>query len=61
MLQIFKNGENMITTHIRKWGNSLARYLGAEGVLAPDPQSWIASPENLLVKLTPSKIMSWHW
>jgi len=37
------------------------RYLGPEGVLAPDPQSWIASPENLLIKLTPAKIMSWHW
>ncbi len=37
------------------------RYLGEEGVLAADPQSWIASPENLLIKLTPSKIMSWHW
>jgi PPOX class probable F420-dependent enzyme len=36
------------------------RYLGPEGVLAPDPQSWIASPENLLIKLTPAKIMSWR-
>ena len=37
------------------------RYLGPEGVLAPDPQSWITSPENLLIKLTPTKIMSWSW
>jgi hypothetical protein len=37
------------------------RYLGPEGVLAADPQSWIASPENLLIKLTPAKILSWHW
>ena len=36
------------------------RYLGSEGVLAPDPQSWIADPENLLIKLTPAKIISWH-
>ncbi len=36
------------------------RYLGPEGVLAPDPQSWMADPENLLIKLTPTKIMSWH-
>jgi nitroimidazol reductase NimA-like FMN-containing flavoprotein (pyridoxamine 5'-phosphate oxidase superfamily) len=36
------------------------RYLGPQGVLDPDPQSWIASPEALLIKLTPSKIMSWH-
>jgi len=37
------------------------RYLGPEGVLAKDPQSWIADPENLLIKLTPAKIMSWGW
>jgi hypothetical protein len=29
------------------------RYLGPEGVLAPDPQSWISDPENLLIKLNP--------
>jgi len=34
------------------------RYLGEQGVLAPDPQSWIVDPENLLIKLTPAKIMS---
>ena len=37
------------------------RYLGPEGVLAKDPQSWIADSENLLIKLTPAKIMSWGW
>ncbi|MBE3039730.1 MAG: pyridoxamine 5'-phosphate oxidase family protein [Chloroflexi bacterium] len=37
------------------------RYLGPEGVLAKDPQSWIADPENLLIKLIPAKIMSWGW
>jgi nitroimidazol reductase NimA-like FMN-containing flavoprotein (pyridoxamine 5'-phosphate oxidase superfamily) len=36
------------------------RYLGPEGVLAPDPQSWIHDPENLLIKLAPKKIMSWY-
>ena len=35
------------------------RYLGAEGVLADDPQSWIKDPENLLIKLTPAFIKSW--
>ncbi len=35
------------------------RYLGPEGVLAPDPQSWIHSPENLVIKLAPSKTYSW--
>ncbi len=28
------------------------RYMGAEGVLAPEPQSWLADPENTLIKLT---------
>jgi hypothetical protein len=35
------------------------RYLGPEGVLAADPQSWIKDPENLLIKLTPAFIKSW--
>jgi nitroimidazol reductase NimA-like FMN-containing flavoprotein (pyridoxamine 5'-phosphate oxidase superfamily) len=35
------------------------RYLGPEGVLADDPQSWIKDPENLLIKLTPAFIKSW--
>ena len=26
-----------------------ARYLGSEGVLAPDPQKWLDSPENILI------------
>ena len=28
------------------------RYMGAEGVLAPEPQSWLTDPENTLIKLT---------
>jgi nitroimidazol reductase NimA-like FMN-containing flavoprotein (pyridoxamine 5'-phosphate oxidase superfamily) len=35
------------------------RYLGVDGVQEPDPQSWLQDPENLLVKLTPTKIISW--
>jgi nitroimidazol reductase NimA-like FMN-containing flavoprotein (pyridoxamine 5'-phosphate oxidase superfamily) len=35
------------------------RYLGAEGVLESDPQSWIRDPENTLIKLTPTKTRSW--
>lgn len=36
-----------------------SRYLGPEGVLAADPQEWIHSPENLLVRLTPEKTYTW--
>jgi nitroimidazol reductase NimA-like FMN-containing flavoprotein (pyridoxamine 5'-phosphate oxidase superfamily) len=35
------------------------RYLGPEGLQEPDPQSWLKDPENLLIKLTPTKIISW--
>jgi len=35
------------------------RYLGPEGVLAPDPQSWIRDAENRIVKLTPRKTWTW--
>lgn len=35
------------------------RYLGSEGVLAAEPQSWLEDPENLLIKVTPKNIMAW--
>ena len=35
------------------------RYLGEEGVLKEEPQGWIEDDENLLIKLTPTKIKSW--
>ncbi len=36
-----------------------AKYLGPEGVLAPDPQSWLDSSENLLIKITPTRVKTW--
>ncbi len=35
------------------------RYLGPQGVLNLEPQSWLNDPANLLVKLTPKRIISW--
>lgn len=35
------------------------RYMGPEGVLAPEPQSWKQDPENRLIKLTPERRMVW--
>lgn len=35
------------------------RYLGPEGVQAPDPQSWIRDPQNLMIRLTPEKVYAW--
>ncbi|RPI87757.1 MAG: hypothetical protein EHM41_03850 [Chloroflexi bacterium] len=37
-----------------------SRYLGEEGVRKERPQSWIHDPQNLLVKLTPSRIVTWY-
>ncbi len=34
-------------------------YMGPEGVLAPDPQSWIIDPENSIIQLTPINIYTW--
>lgn len=36
-----------------------SRYLGDEGVLDPEPQSWLHDPNHLIIKLTPQKIISW--
>ncbi len=36
-----------------------ARYLGPDGVLEPEPQEWIHSPENLLIKLSPTYTSTW--
>jgi PPOX class probable F420-dependent enzyme len=35
------------------------KYLGPKGILKKEPQEWLNSPENLLIKLTPKKIASW--
>jgi general stress protein 26 len=36
------------------------RYIGAEGLLDPVPQSWIHDAESLLLKLTPSRTVTWY-
>ena len=35
------------------------RYLGPEGIKEAEPQSWLNDSENLLIKLTPERIISW--
>ena len=35
------------------------RYLGPQGVMAAEPQSWIHDPEATLIKLTPTWVKSW--
>ncbi len=34
-------------------------YMGEQGILAPEPQSWIGDPENTIIRLVPSMIYSW--
>ena len=33
--------------------------LGPDGILGKDPQEWLNSPENVLVKLTPTRVKAW--
>ena len=35
------------------------KYMGPEGVMALEPQSWMRDPENLLIKLTPQRPIVW--
>jgi len=35
------------------------KYLGPKGILKNEPQEWLNSPKNLLIKLTPKKVASW--
>jgi len=35
------------------------RYLGEDGVLAEEPQSWSKDPENTIIKLKPERVFSW--
>jgi len=35
------------------------RYLGAEGALAAQPQSWVKDAENRLARLRPEKVYKW--
>ena len=40
-------------------GRIYARYVGEEGLKAPDVASWMVDPENRIIKLTPEKIRAW--
>ncbi len=36
-----------------------SRYLGPEGALAAEPQSWLHDPEHLLICLKPASVIVW--
>jgi PPOX class probable F420-dependent enzyme len=44
---------------IERGGSIYARYLGVEGALAEEPQSWLHDPEHLLIRLEPKKVYTW--
>jgi PPOX class probable F420-dependent enzyme len=44
---------------IERGSSIYARYLGPQGVLAPEPQSWLHDPEHLLIRLVPQRIYAW--
>ncbi len=57
-------GEAELLTEPRDFVQEMAtriytRYLGQDGVLTHDPQSWIHDPENLIIKLKPGKTHTW--
>jgi PPOX class probable F420-dependent enzyme len=35
------------------------RYLNEQELMAPDPQSWLDSPEGLIIQLVPDKVHAW--
>lgn len=61
---VLLEGPVELVTEPRQLVNELAsriyiRYLGQEGLSDSEPQSWLKDPENLLIKLTPDRILSW--
>lgn len=37
------------------------KYVGPEGIKAPDVASWIVDPENRIIKLAPERVYIWGW
>jgi len=35
------------------------RYMGEQGVLADEPQSWAHDPQGLLLRILPEKVIAW--
>ncbi|HTX91006.1 MAG TPA: pyridoxamine 5'-phosphate oxidase family protein [Anaerolineales bacterium] len=35
------------------------KYLGTDGLLGREPQNWLTSPDNRLIKLKPARLISW--
>ena len=53
--EIITQGEAVV----RQATSIYTRYLGEDGVLDTEPQSWIHDPESLIIKLTPKRVYTW--
>lgn len=61
---VLMEGTVELVAHPRQLVSEIAsriyvRYLGPEGIKDPEPQSWLNDPQNLLIKLSPKRIISW--
>jgi hypothetical protein len=54
--EIIDKPEDFVRSRIQE---VYVKYLGEDGVNEKDPQTWLNSPENVLVRLTPTKIKAW--
>jgi nitroimidazol reductase NimA-like FMN-containing flavoprotein (pyridoxamine 5'-phosphate oxidase superfamily) len=64
MTGVLFEGTAEIITEPRDWVKARSewiylRYLGPEGIKAADPQSWIADPDNTVVRLKPEHTYTW--
>ena len=60
---VFEGSAELITDPVLgvERGTSIyTRYLGPQGVLAPEPQSWLHDPEHLLIRLKPQHMYLWE-
>ncbi|MBN2386256.1 MAG: TIGR03618 family F420-dependent PPOX class oxidoreductase [Anaerolineales bacterium] len=60
---LFEGRAELVTTprpEVRERAERIyQRYLGPQELAQDDPQSWLDSPEGLLIKLIPDKVKSW--
>ncbi len=54
--ELFAAGKPQVRKRIER---IYLKYLGPDGIKDKDPQDWLASPENMLIKLTPKHTASW--
>jgi PPOX class probable F420-dependent enzyme len=44
---------------IERGARIYTRYLGPQGVLEAEPQSWLHDPEHLLIRINPQHVYAW--